>query len=68
DALAGSGDYLQANGYLLSSALAARWQEKLLATLARYHETHSEEPGPGRERLRRMALPSEPEPLVLALI
>ncbi|ALB61149.1 Selenocysteine-specific translation elongation factor [Cronobacter condimenti 1330] len=68
DVLADSADYLQANGYLLSSDLAARWQEKLLATLARYHETHSEEPGPGRERLRRMALPSEPEPLVLALI
>ncbi|ELQ6172317.1 selenocysteine-specific translation elongation factor [Cronobacter dublinensis] len=68
DALAGGAAYLQASGYLLSDELAARWQEKLLMTLARYHETHGEEPGPGRERLRRMALPSEPEPLVLALI
>ncbi|EOW6736392.1 selenocysteine-specific translation elongation factor [Cronobacter dublinensis] len=68
DALAGGAAYLQASGYLLSDELAARWQEKLLTTLARYHETHGEEPGPGRERLRRMALPSEPEPLVLALM
>ncbi|ELY3985515.1 selenocysteine-specific translation elongation factor [Cronobacter muytjensii] len=67
DTLAGGADYLQASGYLLSDELASRWQEKLLATLARYHDTHGEEPGPGRERLRRMALPSEPEPLVLAL-
>ncbi|MDU6926515.1 selenocysteine-specific translation elongation factor [Franconibacter helveticus] len=59
---------LQAGDYALSEGVAQRWREKLLATLARYHESHSEEPGPGRERLRRMALPSEAEPLVLALI
>ena len=59
---------LQAGDYALSEAAAQRWREKLLATLARYHESHREEPGPGRERLRRMALPSEAEPLVLALI
>ena len=59
---------LQAGDYALSEGVAQRWREKLLATLARYHESHREEPGPGRERLRRMALPSEAEPLVLALI
>ncbi|SQB40494.1 selenocysteinyl-tRNA-specific translation factor [Citrobacter koseri] len=33
-----------------------------------YHEHHRDEPGPGRERLRRMALPMEDEALVLLLI
>ena len=64
----GSRDAIAAGDYLLSGAVAQRWREKLLATLARYHETNGEEPGPGRERLRRMALPAEAEPLVLALI
>lgn len=59
---------LQAGDYALSDEVARRWREKVLATLARYHESHGEEPGPGRERLRRMTLPSEAEPLVLALI
>ena len=35
-----------------------------LDTLATYHEQHRDEPGPGRERLRRMALPMEDEALV----
>ncbi|WP_058910557.1 selenocysteine-specific translation elongation factor [Entomohabitans teleogrylli] len=59
---------LRAGDYLLSDEVAARWQEKLLATLARYHEQHDDQPGPGRERLRRMALPAEEESLVLALL
>ncbi|WP_165431538.1 selenocysteine-specific translation elongation factor [Atlantibacter hermannii] len=59
---------LQAGEHLLSAEVAARWQRKLLDTLSYYHEQHSDEPGPGRERLRRMALPSQEEPLVLALI
>ncbi|MBN0210502.1 selenocysteinyl-tRNA-specific translation elongation factor SelB, partial [Pseudomonas aeruginosa] len=41
---------------------------KLLDALARYHEQHRDEPGPGRERLRRIALPMEDEALVLLLI
>ncbi|WP_220266960.1 selenocysteine-specific translation elongation factor [Enterobacter sp. Colony194] len=59
---------LQAGEHLLSAEVAARWQRKLLDTLSYYHDQHSDEPGPGRERLRRMALPSQEEPLVLALI
>lgn len=59
---------LQAGEHLLSAEVAARWQRKLLDTLSYYHDRHSDEPGPGRERLRRMALPSQEEPLVLALI
>ncbi|WP_142503151.1 selenocysteine-specific translation elongation factor [Klebsiella sp. 2680] len=61
-------DYLQAGNRLLSAPLAARWQRKLLDALARYHDQHRDEPGPGRERLRRIALPMEDEALVLLLI
>lgn len=61
-------DYLQAGNSLLSAPLAARWQKKLLDALARYHDQHRDEPGPGRERLRRIALPMEDEALVLLLI
>ena len=61
-------DFLRAGNSLLSEEMAARWKQKLLDTLERYHQHHDDQPGPGRERLRRMALPSEDEPLVLALI
>ncbi|UXY11109.1 selenocysteine-specific translation elongation factor [Kosakonia sp. ML.JS2a] len=60
--------FLRAGDNLLDAPVAARWQRKLLDTLATYHEQHREEPGPGRERLRRMALPMEDEALVLTLI
>lgn len=60
-------DYFLAGNQLLSLEMANRWQEILLETLARYHLQHDDQPGPGRERLRRMALPSEDEALVLAL-
>ncbi len=59
--------FLRAGDNLLDAPVAARWQRKLLDTLATYHEQHREEPGPGRERLRRMALPMEDEALVLTL-
>jgi selenocysteine-specific elongation factor len=61
-------DYLRAGNSLLSDEMAMRWKQKLLDTLERYHQQHDDQPGPGRERLRRMALPGEDEPLVLALI
>ncbi|WP_336220059.1 selenocysteine-specific translation elongation factor [Citrobacter amalonaticus] len=60
--------FIQAGYSLLSAPVAARWQRKILDTLATYHEQHRDEPGPGRERLRRMALPMEDEALVLLLI
>lgn len=66
--LTSKSDYFQAGNQLLSQEMANRWQQKLLDTLARYHQQHDDQPGPGRERLRRMALPSEDESLVLALI
>ncbi|HEY3590300.1 MAG TPA: selenocysteine-specific translation elongation factor [Buttiauxella sp.] len=61
-------DYLRAGNSVLSDEMAARWKQKLLDTLERYHQQHDDQPGPGRERLRRMALPGEDESLVLALI
>jgi selenocysteine-specific translation elongation factor SelB len=61
-------DLLIAGDSLLSAELAARWQQKLLNVLSMYHDQHRDEPGPGRERLRRIALPMEEETLVLALI
>ncbi|MFB0712645.1 selenocysteine-specific translation elongation factor [Buttiauxella noackiae] len=67
-ALLNRSDFLRAGNSLLSEDMAARWKQKLLDTLERYHQQHDDQPGPGRERLRRMALPSEDEPLVLALI
>ncbi|WP_421355883.1 selenocysteine-specific translation elongation factor [Pseudocitrobacter faecalis] len=60
--------YILAGSALLDAPLAARWQRKLLDALATYHEQHKDEPGPGRERLRRIALPMEDEALVLTLI
>lgn len=60
--------YFQAGESLLSQQMATRWQQKLLETLGSYHQQHDDQPGPGRERLRRMALPAEDEALVLALI
>ncbi len=60
--------FIQAGNSLLNAPVAARWQRKILTTLATYHEQHQDEPGPGRERLRRMALPMEDDALVLLLI
>lgn len=59
---------LQAGGYLLGAPLAAGWQRRLLEALKEYHRQHQDEPGPGRERLRRIALPTEEATLVLTLI
>ena len=60
--------FIQAGNSLLNAPVAARWQRNVLSTLATYHEQHQDEPGPGRERLRRMALPMEDDALVLLLI
>ncbi|MDC0724867.1 selenocysteine-specific translation elongation factor [Phytobacter diazotrophicus] len=68
EALVSEPGFIRAGDNLLSAPVAAGWQRKLLATLAQYHDQHADEPGPGRERLRRMALPMEDEALVLTLI
>ncbi len=59
---------LRAGNQVLSEERVIRWQTKLLSALGHYHETHDDQPGPGRERLRRMALPAQDEGLVLAVI
>lgn len=60
--------FIQAGNNMLNAPVAAHWQRRILSTLAIYHEQHQDEPGPGRERLRRMALPMEDDALVLLLI
>ena len=68
EALLNEPGFIRAGDSLLNAPVAASWQRKLLTTLATYHAQHADEPGPGRERLRRMALPMEDEALVLTLI
>lgn len=47
---------------------ATLYQQKLLATLAQYHEQHDDQLGVGRARLQRMALSGESAALVFNLI
>lgn len=47
---------------------ALRFQQIIINTLALFHEQHSDQLGVGRSRLKRMALPTEPEALVFTLI
>jgi selenocysteine-specific elongation factor len=37
--------FIQAGYSLLNAPIAARWQRKVLNTLATYHEQHQDEPG-----------------------
>lgn len=55
-------------GYLCPQVKAREWQNDLLVALGNYHINHNDRPGIGRDRLRRMALPTLPESLVLSLI
>lgn len=59
---------LVAGDYALAPALALRYQQRLFDVLEQFHQQHADQLGVGRARLRRMALPSEPETLVLTLI
>ncbi|MDR0807239.1 MAG: selenocysteine-specific translation elongation factor [Enterobacteriaceae bacterium] len=52
----------------LEQAKVAEFQQKLLDTLRDFHQQQLDQLGVGRARLRRMALPTEPEELVFALI
>ncbi|MBD8216297.1 selenocysteine-specific translation elongation factor [Erwinia persicina] len=55
-------------GYLCTQEMAREWQNALLVALGNYHNDHDDRPGIGRDRLRRIALPSLPESLVFAFI
>lgn len=57
-----------AGSWLLASEMAQRWQQMLLNALASFHQQHSDQPGVGRDRLRRMALPDVEQEIVFALI
>lgn len=59
--------FIHAAGYLLLPQTVHEWQSALLRTLEHYHLQQSDRPGIGRDRLRRMALPTQPAGLVLAL-
>lgn len=59
--------FMQAAGYLLLTQITQEWQSGLLSTLENYHQQHSDRPGIGRDRLRRLAFPGQPAVLVLAL-
>ncbi|CAK9886811.1 MAG: Selenocysteine-specific elongation factor [Candidatus Erwinia impunctatus] len=60
--------YLQAGDYLLLTERARYWQNKLLETLSLYHQQHSDRPGLGKDRLRRMSLPTLPDVVGMSLI
>lgn len=57
-----------AGNTLLLAETASAWQEKILQTLASYHQKSSDRAGLGRDRLRRMALPHQPDHVGLLLI
>ncbi len=52
----------------LSKTCANQFRQQLLDTLANYHQHHNDQPGIGRARLHRMALPSQPQSLIFQLI
>lgn len=56
------------DGYMILRETVRAWQQKLIDELARYHLNHSDRPGLGRDRLRRMALPDKPAGLTTRLI
>ncbi|WP_343553372.1 selenocysteine-specific translation elongation factor [Pantoea sp.] len=59
---------VQLGNALFSAAQTTTWQQKLLESLAHFHQQHPEVPGIGYDRLRRVALPHQPAEWVLALI
>lgn len=54
--------------YMILQQTIRAWQQKLIDEVARYHGSHSDRPGLGRDRLRRMALPDQPAGLTGRLI
>lgn len=57
-----------AGGYLLPQKRQQEWQQNLLTALDNYHRDHDDRPGIGRDHLRRIALPNQPQTLVFDLI
>ncbi|WP_370554761.1 selenocysteine-specific translation elongation factor [Edwardsiella tarda] len=67
-ALLARDDLLLVGDHLLSRTTAEQLRQRLLETLAQYHQQHGDQLGVGRARLRRMALPTEAESLVFHLL
>ncbi|WP_034949104.1 selenocysteine-specific translation elongation factor [Erwinia oleae] len=59
---------VKAGRYLLLPETAIAWQQKVLSTLGAWHQDNGDRPGLGRERLRRVTLPDQPEEVGLTLI
>ncbi|MEQ5120311.1 selenocysteine-specific translation elongation factor [Morganella morganii] len=56
------------DGYALSAQRVETAKAILLATLADYHQSHSDQMGVGRDRLKRMALPVLSDSIVFPVI
>ena len=56
------------DGYVLSAQRVETAKAILLATLADYHQSHSDQMGVGRDRLKRMALPVLSDSIVFPVI
>ncbi|MFG1174718.1 selenocysteine-specific translation elongation factor [Erwiniaceae bacterium CAU 1747] len=52
------------DGFMILPQTIHDWQQRLLGEMTHYHRSHSDRPGLGRDRLRRMALPDRPDRLV----
>ncbi|MCT8264106.1 selenocysteine-specific translation elongation factor [Proteus terrae] len=61
-------DLINVAGVILSKENADNAKQKLLDTLAEYHQQHNDQMGVGRSRLKRMSLPTYHDELVYHLI
>lgn len=61
-------DCLVVGNSALEKSKAVAFEQQILTILRDFHEQHQDQLGVGRARLRRMALPAEPEALVFTLI
>ncbi|HEJ7010305.1 TPA: SelB C-terminal domain-containing protein, partial [Serratia marcescens] len=67
-ALLANRDLLIVGDRALAQDQVQQAESRLLQVLAEYHQQHADQLGLGRARLRRMALPQQPETLVFMMI
>ncbi|HGY5919477.1 TPA: SelB C-terminal domain-containing protein, partial [Serratia marcescens] len=67
-ALLADRDLLIVGDRALAQEQVQQAESRLLQVLAEYHQQHADQLGLGRARLRRMALPQQPEALVFMMI
>ncbi|HEJ7282692.1 selenocysteine-specific translation elongation factor [Serratia marcescens] len=68
DELLANRDLLIVGDRALAQDQVQQAESRLLQVLAEYHQQHADQLGLGRARLRRMALPQQPETLVFMMI